>query len=119
MSYDFIPGVSLHARERAVQRLGRDPSRDDWLAAVASILHRRALLLAAHLPDGKERWRVQLGPVECDVWWSPPCAMIVTLVDAGQPALNPARRQERQAGQRQRRVTEPYRRQRARLEDWT
>lgn len=118
MTLDFIPGVSLHARHRAVERLGRDPDRADWLAAVASILDRTALLLACRDRDGGERWRVQFGTIEADVWWSPSFAQIVTVLDPAHGALNPKRQAERHAQRRGQGVRQPYQRQRARMEDW-
>ena len=53
MNFDIIPGVSLHAHQRAVQRFGRDPTRSDWLAAVASILDRAAMLLGIRVLDAE------------------------------------------------------------------
>lgn len=118
MNFDIIPGVSLHARQRAVQHFGRDPARADWLAAVASILDRAAMLLGKSGFDANERWRVRLANMEVDVWWSPHEAQIITVLDLGQGALNDRRTAERDASNRKRRLPEPYRRERPRVEDW-
>ena len=118
MNFSVIPGVSLHARQRAVQRLGRDPDRDHWLAAVASILTGTALFLGRSPQDGKERFRVRLGPLEIDVWWATDTAQIVTVLDIGQSSLNPARQAQREAEVRKRRLPDAYRRERVRLDDW-
>lgn len=77
---DIIPGVSLHARQRMMERHGFDPSREDWERVVLEIIDRRALLMGRHHKTGRERFRVLLGGMQVEVWWSPDCAQIVTVM---------------------------------------
>lgn len=85
-----IVGVSLRARERAIQRLGADPPVADWLDAVASILDGRATLLSRSMSRGDwaELYLVTLAGQPVQALWKPMAAVIVTVVD---PATGPLR----------------------------
>ena len=67
--YDFIPGVSDHAHDRMIERLGRDLTRDEWLAVVLAIVERRAVLLCS--ADGSEHYLWTLGEVAMRLIWVP------------------------------------------------
>jgi hypothetical protein len=110
-------GVSLHAHEQMAARFGYTPTRAEWREAVASILERSALLMAATLPNGKQRWRVRVGTVECCVIWASgddtTPAQIVTVLPDG-PALNPGRMRQRQQSSKGRTWGQPTTRDRYR-----
>lgn len=94
-----IPGVTFHAREQMAARHFYEPSRAEWLAGVASILDRTALLMSHMIADGKQRWRVRVGPIECDVLWAADStgeAQIITVLPSSGGAMNPRRVRERQ-----------------------
>lgn len=76
-----IPGVSHHARQRMQERLGRDLTRAEWLAAVAAILEGRALLLCVQ-PCGGEHYLHEVGGVALRLIWRPAQAMVVTVLPA-------------------------------------
>jgi hypothetical protein len=111
-----IIGVSRHARLRAIERIGFDPSRDDWLAAVLACIDQTAMLVTRN--GNRELRIVRLGDVHARVWWDPDAAVITTLVPLAGPVAPPELRRlhEQQAHLRQRRRTEPYRRAR---KDWS
>jgi hypothetical protein len=77
------PGVSAHARARMSTRYGVHPRRSEWLAAVAAILDRTALLMGVNHNTGRERWRLSVAGIEVEVWWEPGCAQIVTVMPPG------------------------------------
>lgn len=73
---------SLHAQERAAERLGFVPGIEEWREAVLAILdslsgHARALMVRRH--GEKEEWVVYLGGVQARVIWNPAEALIVTV----------------------------------------
>lgn len=116
MRGDIIPGVSLHARWRAAERLGRDPSREDWLKAVLSIIDGEAPLLMR--ADTRELRLIRFGAVEARVWWDTESGMITTLLEVSGSTVAPRARRlhmDRSAVKQMRR-TEPYRRARR---DWS
>lgn len=119
MRFRPIPGVTLHARERAVARLGDDPSREEWDAAVLAIIDRTALLVTAQTCMGgdKEIWRVVLGGRECNVLWSIEHATIITVL-ANHSNRNPRRDAQRHASRKGDAWGKPlYRRERPRMGD--
>ncbi len=122
-----IPCVSSHARERAIERLGGDPPRADWLAAVASIIERRAVLLCAQTVRDRpcDVYLVTLAGQAVQVLWRPDVPIIVTLITAGGGARafrQPPRKKRGHIGAndkwRNRPEREPYRRERPRVGDW-
>jgi len=89
-----IPGVTLHARTRMAERIGRDLSRAEWLAVVASILDGTATLL---MRDGRrgEHYAVAVGAMMVRVAWQPDQGLIATVLpslDASTPATAKVRR---------------------------
>jgi hypothetical protein len=118
MTFAPVPGVSEHARIRFVQRFGADPPRAAWHDAVLAIIERRALLLAASRSDGREAYRVAIGPIETTVWWCSATAQIITVLDTGHRMLNPQRMVIRDAQRRGGGTRPTYKRQRVRPEDW-
>lgn len=81
-----IPGVSKHARERMVERHGRDLTRDEWLALVADILDGRTVVL--HAPGaaggGGEHHLCQVGTLAVRVVWVPHSGTVATVLGDGQ-----------------------------------
>jgi hypothetical protein len=73
-----IPGVTRHARQRAVERFGRDLAPEEWREIVSAIIERRALL-THRLPDGSEFYVYDLGGVRVWPCWRPDKAIIVTM----------------------------------------
>lgn len=86
-----IPGVSRHARERVIERLGVEPRRAEWLAAVMDIVEGRALLMGRDTRHGTERFRLRLCGQDIEVWWCTRMAQITTVLVAGSGAMNPQR----------------------------
>lgn len=124
MTFRPIPGVSLHARERAVLRLGGDPPREEWLAAVRSILDREAPLLAKQVDhaDLAEVYLVTLRGRSVQVLWIPSASHIVTLVTPGEGMLRAPTAARHRSGALQKRRNrperQPYHRARTQQEDW-
>jgi hypothetical protein len=117
MTPTHIAGVTRHARQRAIERLGYDPMPHEWLAAVASIQARSALLVAAMTPhtNGCERWAVALGVTRAVATWNVASSVIVTVQTLAMGAVNATRLRAREA-QRKPRGAEPYRRARGRID---
>lgn len=86
----FLPGVSDHARERAALRLGRDLTREEWLAVVASILTGGAVMQGRE-PTGVEHYLVQVGAMPFRAVWNPATAVIVTVKDMEMEVCKAAR----------------------------
>lgn len=84
--FEFIPGVSVHARERMIERFGADLTRQQWLEVVGKIVNREAVLVSAML-TGKEYWLVEIGGLRIRVGWSPDAAIIMTVVDPSVMAI--------------------------------
>lgn len=82
-----IPGVGAHARDRMAERLGRDLTREEWLAAVAAIVDRRMVLLCV-APNGSEHYLHQVGQVQMRLVWRVDLGMVVTVAP---PDWSPAR----------------------------
>lgn len=78
-----IPGVGAHARDRMRERLGRDLPREEWLAAVESILERRATLLCSL--EHAAHYLYEVGEVRIRLVWRPDLGMIVTVLPAEAP----------------------------------
>jgi hypothetical protein len=76
---EYIPGVTLHARARMVERFGRDLTRAQWLEVVAAVVDRRGLMVSAK--HNCEIWLVGLGALRLALVWSPGSAAIVTVKD--------------------------------------
>ena len=74
-----LPGVSFHAQERAVKRVGRALTRAEWLGVVEAIVDRRGAMLS-RARDGMEMWLVGVGPIMVKVRWCPWTATVVTLL---------------------------------------
>lgn len=126
MMFDPIPGVSRHARERAVERLGRDPPRHEWQAVVLAITDRSAMLVSTQRdrPAPADVYAVMLAGQCTQVLWRPDLGLIVTVVPVAarairspqannwtQPARNPRHRGNRPQPQ-------PYHRARVMREEW-
>lgn len=77
----YIPGVTLHARQRMAERMGRDLTRDEWLGAVAAITGGQTLLLHLH-PDGVEQHLYVVGGMPVRLVWCPTTAQVLTVNDA-------------------------------------
>lgn len=87
-----IAGVSWHAQERFRKRYGYLARAADWRAAVLSIVERTALLTSSTAgAPGRERWRIRVGDVECDVIWCFTGATIITVLPPGSVFRNPLR----------------------------
>lgn len=114
-----IPGVSRHARERMWEHYQVAVPKEDWLAAVASILDRTAVLAAVEMAHGHERWIVRLAGLNVPVVWArdgDPGAQIVTVLPPGGGSLNPHRRAQLQHSRKGYAWgREPYHRARVRL----
>ena len=95
-----IPGVSKHAEDQMAARHGYTPTREEWLAAVLSILDRRALLMSGEMLAGRQRWLVAIGPRQCRVVWAPDGATIITVLPADTPIINPRTARAKYAQQR-------------------
>ncbi len=76
-----LPGVSNHAQERMILRLGRNLTRPEWLAAVLSILDRKAVLIRSG--DQSELYAISAGDQIAQAWWVPDDAVIVTVLSQG------------------------------------
>lgn len=87
------PYASDHARSRAAERLGFEPTPDQWREAALSILDTiagqriAALLIRKSVPYGGvsllmkgEIWAVKIGARQARVIWSPVNAVIVTVL---------------------------------------
>lgn len=97
MSIREIPGVTVHAKEQVWGRYGHCPTASEWMAAVAAILDRTALLMGVVNLNGREKWRVTIGPLpEVDVIWAPDCAMIITVLPPGGSHFHPGRQRQRE-----------------------
>lgn len=72
--------VTDHARDRAVERLGRPLTEAEWVSIAAAILERRAVLLARDPVRGSETWAVMLGGVLIRALWKPMEATVVTIL---------------------------------------
>jgi hypothetical protein len=83
---DYIPGVSLHAHERMVERFGADLTYAQWIEVVSKIVNREALLVAT-TPLGKEFWLVEIGGLRIRVGWSPQTATIMTVMDPSKMSI--------------------------------
>lgn len=75
-----IPGVSKHARDRMLERHGRDLTRAEWLHVVMQILDRKALLVSAPGGSAGELYDVELVGVTLRVAWNPQRAVIATVL---------------------------------------
>ncbi len=80
-----IPGVGAHARDRMAERMGRDLTREEWLAAVAAIVERRAVLLGV-MPNGSEHYWHEVGGVPVRLVWRPEWALVATVLPIEMPA---------------------------------
>lgn len=78
------PYATLHAAERARQRLGRVVTRTEWMGAVLLITERAARLVIER-PSGCEQWSVRIGRDEVEVIWDPKEGVIVTLATIPMP----------------------------------
>lgn len=72
--------VSRHAQERAAERVGRDLTREEWIAAVLLITSRRAALLTIDRRKQTEVYLVILGAMPLRLVWSPVSASVVTVL---------------------------------------
>lgn len=80
-----MPYCSYHARTRAYERLGVEPTDADWQAAVMSILATLAgsehtALFQSKTGENAEIWRVKLAGHEVSVVYIPETASIVTVM---------------------------------------
>ena len=74
-----VPGVCAHARNRMVERFGRDLTREEWLGAVESITAGRLALLCA-MPSGSEHYLHEIGGVRLRLVWVPERGEVVTVL---------------------------------------
>lgn len=95
-----VMGVSRHAQERAVLRLGRDLTRSEWLAAILAIVERRAVLLCRQ-DDMSEIYLVAVASITARVVWNPFQAQIVTVLPNDTTSLSPAAENARNGEDRQ------------------
>lgn len=86
MAESYIPCVSIHARERQIERWGEAWPIEVWLDVARQILDRRAVLVRADppesVPEGKmpgEVWLVVTPVGEVRVVWNPNRAVIATV----------------------------------------
>lgn len=105
-----IPGISRHARERMIERLGFDPPATEWMRAVLSILDRTACLRSMDSRDGRETWRVEMAGYAVDVVWMPAEGLMVTVLGSNARLMHPRQRMERQAAARRNRIGGPQQR---------
>lgn len=91
---DPRPYASLHAAERARQRLGRDVTRTEWMGAVLLITERAARLIMERA-DGSEQWAVHIGTDLVEVIWMPMDGIIITVCMPVVPKHNRAPRDRR------------------------
>lgn len=123
MSFRPIPGVALHARKRAIERLGCDPAREEWLAAVEAITARSALLLTrnAGRDHPTDVYLVSLAGQSVQAVWREDLGLLVTVVTipmgcvrVPQPgAWVPPKPAGRRSRERQ-----PYHRERMKPQEW-
>lgn len=77
----MIPGVTSHARERMVERHGRDLTRAEWLAVVLDILDGRATLL--RIGSAGDTYAVQLGAMTLRIVWRVDWCAVATVLPEG------------------------------------
>jgi hypothetical protein len=76
----MILGASTHAIERAAERCLRPPTRNEWQAAILSILDQRApMTRRSWSRPGQETYIVELGGGPVSVVWDSNKAIIVTV----------------------------------------
>ncbi len=75
-----LPGVSVHARERARERLGRDLSDGEWLAAVLDLVEGRLSFLCRDQRGVEQYAWPAAWPPLARIIWHPAAARIVTVV---------------------------------------
>jgi len=80
-----IPGVSGHARDRMVERMGRDLTRTEWRKLVLDIIERRAVLVRSG-GHGADLYAVTVGPVVVQAWWSPDTGAVKTILSVADGA---------------------------------
>ena len=78
--------ASKHARARALERIGFEPTADEWRDAALAILDSlngtaRALMLRRDFTTMREIWLVPIGHTSARVVWSPVSALIVTVLE--------------------------------------
>lgn len=106
-----IPCVSNHARERALERLGVAPTREQWVQAVLDILDRRALCITRNGDGSREVYEIIIGGSPLRVVWLPDRALLVTVLAPDMSGAHYAARQAREAAIRPMIVLKPcYRR---------
>lgn len=74
-----IPGVSRHARDRMLERHGRDLTRAEWIAVVSAILDRKALLVRS-TPGHGDLYDVTLVGITLRVAWNPTAGIVTTVL---------------------------------------
>lgn len=80
----YIPGVSHHARERMVERWGRDLTPAEWAETWGQIASGKAALLTR--VDAGEIRAVALGGMVFRMAWKPDTRVIATVLPEGSPA---------------------------------
>jgi hypothetical protein len=76
--------ASEHAQERAIERWGIEPTREEWRELAMMILDTiagtaRALMIRRDLANGREHWLIALRGQRHRVLWEPKTASIVTV----------------------------------------
>lgn len=91
----MIPGVSNHARERMVERHGRDLTRAEWLAVVLAIIDRRAVLVRLGHGGAGDIYDVELGSVRLRLIWNPGAGVVTTVLHDGAACTRKAEQAKR------------------------
>lgn len=85
MNDDASGYCTLHARQRAEERLGFVPTPEEWrdtaLAVLDSLGGTARALMLRHTSQGGEVWMVSIRGVPARVVWSPEQAMIITVLE--------------------------------------
>jgi hypothetical protein len=76
--------ASEHAQMRAIQRLGFEPTLDEWrevaLAIMDTVVGRKSAACLERKRFGTETWHVYLGNRQVRVVWSSERAQIITVL---------------------------------------
>ncbi|MBU8540215.1 hypothetical protein [Falsiroseomonas tokyonensis] len=89
-----ITGVSRHALRRAQQRLGHQPTKEEWFGFILAITERdpsvrRTARMIRMNPDGTEQWEVTHRGQPLLLVWSPAAGEVVTVPPADLPDARP------------------------------
>lgn len=82
-----LTGVSHHAQTRALERLGRYLTAEEWRNIISDIVNRRAMLLSRQ-EDMAEMYLVRVGTITATVIWHPMNGVISTVMPEGSRPIN-------------------------------